>query len=81
MFMYAKSESVLKSFSPYVVTKSDTVKYDRIFPDAPSARCNQSHELHGDIFPKPWAHQSKWWVVPQSCGMWGFFFHHSLQLQ
>ena len=32
MFMYAKSESSLNSFSPCVVTKSDTVKNDQIFP-------------------------------------------------
>lgn len=66
MFTYAKSESAFKSFSPCVVTKSDTVKYDQIFPDDPSARCNHSHELHGDILPKPCARQSKQWVAAQS---------------
>lgn len=66
MFMYAKSEFSLKSFSPCVVTKSDTVKNDQIFPDDPSARCNHSPELHGDILPKTFVCQSKWLAAAQS---------------
>lgn len=72
MFMYAKSESSLNSFSPCVVTKSDTVKNDQIFPDDPSARCNHSPELHGDILPKPCARQTKRWAAAPSSGMQSF---------
>ena len=69
MLMYAKSESSLNSFSPCVVTKSDTVNNDQIFPDDPSARCNHSHELHSAILPKPCARQTKRWAAARSSGM------------